>query len=157
MIDLCWKKREAKRRHDEVQRKNLAVEIQRKLRRNTNNWISRQCTELDELDRNRKSKDLFAKVSKIKNKPFSQDTINDANGNMLSDPTEVLGRWKEYAEKLFEKPIEEASTTVELSMDPKQGLDSAGCCSEKKVYILWTCLSSSQGTAGKASAAQQPS
>ena len=72
---------------------------------NKNKWLEQEYKKIDEYDRVKKSKKLFDQVEKSKNNAFTpkQIAVNTRTGITLTNPTEILGRWKEYREELFQR------------------------------------------------------
>lgn len=110
--ELAKKKREARKKNDQHRYKKLRAELQRSLRSDKNNWLDQECSKIDEYDKAQQSRKLYRQIKKINNpshKP-KQMAINDKRGTTLTDPAEILNRWKEYGEELFQKDPNENET-----------------------------------------------
>ena len=100
---------------DQEQRyKELRSEIQRKVRADKAAWLEDQCRQIDEFDRQGKSKKMFDTIKNVKNnnsRITEQACIKDEDGNVLDQREDILERWKDYGAKLFERPEGEVPLT----------------------------------------------
>jgi hypothetical protein len=100
---------------DQEQRyKELRSEIQRKVRADKAVWLEDQCRQIDEFDRQGKSKKMFDTIKTVKNnnsRITEQACIKDEDGNVLDQREDILERWKDYGAKLFERPEGEVPLT----------------------------------------------
>ena len=82
----------------------MNAEFQRRARREKKAFLSEQCKEIEEINRMRKTRDLFEKIRDTKGIFHAKmGTIKDRNG---MDPTEAEDskkRWQEYKEELYKK------------------------------------------------------
>ena len=80
-IELADKVKKARQQNNRVRRRKLKALLQRRLRKDKNEYIAKQCAEIDEFDLQNKSKDLYENVRRVKSK-FSprQACIRDING-----------------------------------------------------------------------------
>eukprot|EP00794_Sanderia_malayensis_P005102 gene5102-5748_t len=67
--------------------------------------VPRSCEEIEQNSKRSASRDLYKAVKNIA-KRFNPrlDVVKDDSNNILTDSTDVLNRWKEYCEKLYENP-----------------------------------------------------
>ena len=93
---------------DEEKYKKLTNEIKKKCNKAKEKWINDQCLEI-EVKQNRDSKYVHSKVKEISGKKGCPNTgcIKSKEGNILMDKAEVLNRWSEYIEELFDDNREE--------------------------------------------------
>eukprot|EP00794_Sanderia_malayensis_P019306 gene19306-21230_t len=78
-------------------------DIQKALRHDKEQNIIKQCEEIEQNSKQSASRDLH-KAVKNTTKRFNPrlDVVKDDSNNILTDSTDVLNRWKEYCEKLYE-------------------------------------------------------
>ena len=91
--------------------------MQRPLCTDKKKWLEQECKKI-EYDRVKKSKKLFDQVKKEKKTAFTpkQMAVNSRAGITLTNQMEILGRWKEYGEELFQKnENESAIQTIEFN------------------------------------------
>ena len=112
-LEVVDKKRLAHQRKDLETFKSLKKLCRRKLRQDKNYWLARECAKIDELDWLQNSKAFFEQIRSVKRKSLSPNQVcmKDEQGHLISNPIEVLSRWKRYGETLFKKPPEERSLT----------------------------------------------
>ena len=102
-IALTAQRHEARRNNQKSLRNKLNREISRSLRKDKESWIQSKCSSIDlDIKRNH-TKQAFETINSL-TKPSSSNClqINDSNGTTLSDKNEILGRWKEYCQLLYE-------------------------------------------------------
>ena len=61
---------------------------------------------LEDMDRRGRSDLMYAKVKLLSKKDTTSNrsaTINDSNGQLLTEPERIRDRWKEYIEILYDK------------------------------------------------------
>jgi len=109
--------------------RRLNNELRRETERAREIWWESECRELEELDRRGRSDIVYAKVKKLsgnrrKNKCILK--IKDANGDMLTDPEKIKGRWKDYVEALYDKNGKPKSDEVELEKSDEVNDDERG-------------------------------
>ena len=82
---------------------NLKREIKRKIRRDKKDWLAQECAKINEHNENRKSRELFEQVRSVKQSKFQakNQCINKSDGTTLTEPEEILNRWHEYGNALF--------------------------------------------------------
>lgn len=95
-------------------------ELNNKLRRCTDrareDWFKGQCEEMEDLDRQGKYGLVYDRVKsltrKFKQGP-PQQAIESADGVLLQEKEEVIGRWTEYIGTLYGKDEREPAATIE--------------------------------------------
>ena len=81
----------------------MNAEFQRRARREKKAFLSEQCKEIEEINRMRKTRDLFEKIRDTKGTFHAKvGTIKDRNGKDLPE-TEEIKRWQEYTKELYKK------------------------------------------------------
>ena len=82
----------------------MNAEFQRIARRDKKAFISKQCKEIEENNRMRKTRDLFKKVRDTKGIfNANMGSIKDRNGMDLTEAEYTKKRWQEHSEKLYKK------------------------------------------------------
>ena len=84
--------------------KELQQKIQRECRKAKANYWNKQCSELEELDKKHSPK-MYKKLKEVNNKRNATSThtgIKSATGELLLEKTEILHRWEEYINELYE-------------------------------------------------------
>ena len=76
--------------------------VRRKMKNDKENWISQQCSELEENIRSNNTRKAFELVKQLccRNKARAL-ILNDKNGNTLTNAKDVRKRWKEYCYDLY--------------------------------------------------------
>ena len=98
-------RREAKTKGEKERYKHLNAEFQRIARRDKKAFLSDQCKETEENNRNGKTTDLFKKIRDIKGTFHAKmGSIKDRNGMDLTE-ADIKKRWKEYTEELYKKDL----------------------------------------------------
>ena len=84
----------------------MNAEFQRKARRHKKAFLSDQCKETEENNRNGKTTDLFKKIRDIKGTFHAKmGSIKDRNGMDLTEAEDNKKRWQEYTEELYKKDL----------------------------------------------------
>ena len=101
ILDLMKERRKSK--SDSEKYKVLNREIKRRCNEEKERWINEQCSEI-EAYHNRDSKYVHAKIKEVSGRKGCSSTgcIRSKQGNILMDKNDVLERWAEYIEELFE-------------------------------------------------------
>ncbi|KFD66335.1 hypothetical protein M514_21622 [Trichuris suis] len=99
-------RREAKRKGERGRFVQLNAEFERLARRDREDFLEEQCTEVEENNRRGKIRDLYKKVRGIKEvfRP-KISTIKDENGRDLTNIEEIKKRWRDYTNKLYKKEL----------------------------------------------------
>ena len=126
-----WMKDEILRKMDErktVKTKNpkkyevLNREIKNQCQRAKEEWLEAKCADVEEMDRKHYSKSLHEEVKEItgtsKKSNQSGGNIKSKDGTILFEHDEVLERWKEYIEELFEDTRPEKPQVSNLTGPP---------------------------------------
>jgi exonuclease III len=111
ILDLCDKRRTLKK---EKQSNKAAVDkyrmINRKIRKEMKQakeeWIDNQCRTMEDsmaTGNSKKAYETLRNLTKSQQMPVS--VIDDSNGKLLTERTEVLGRWTEYCIELYNHKI----------------------------------------------------
>uniref|UniRef100_H3A382 Reverse transcriptase domain-containing protein n=1 Tax=Latimeria chalumnae TaxID=7897 RepID=H3A382_LATCH len=96
--------------------KRLKREVQRKCRRDKEEWIAEQCKELEEAHQKGNTWKLFQKLRSLSKKPrMNQSSIKDANGLVLTETQDT----KEYLINLFKKLVGKQVTEA-LTLDKEE-------------------------------------
>ena len=85
---------------------HLNAEFQRIARRDKKAFLSYQCKEIEENNKMEKTRDLFKKVRDTKwTFHAKMGSIKDRNGLDLTKAEDIMKRWWEYTEELYEKDL----------------------------------------------------
>ena len=92
---------------EEMERHNhLNVEFQRIARRDTKDFLSDQCKEIEENNTMGMIRGLFKKIRDTKGTFHAKTgTIEDRNGMDLTEAEDTKKRWQEYTEELYKKVL----------------------------------------------------
>ena len=75
----------------------MNAEFQRRARREKKAFLSEQCKEIEEINRMRKTRDLFEKIRDTKGIFHAKmGTIKNRNGMDLTEAEDIKKRWKEH-------------------------------------------------------------
>ncbi|XP_068213304.1 uncharacterized protein [Palaemon carinicauda] len=105
IMDMCDKRRELKKNKTTPTGATEYREINRKIRKSMNqakeDWIGKQCTEIEEKLEKNNSRQAF-QIVKVLTKPKQArvSTIQDKAGNCLTEE-DILKRWTEYCSDLY--------------------------------------------------------
>ena len=84
----------------------MNAEFQRTARRDKKDFLSYQCTEIEENNRMGKTRDLFKKIRDTKGTFHAKmGSIEDRNGRGLTEAEYIKRRWQEYTEELYKKDL----------------------------------------------------
>ena len=104
LTNTC-ERREVKAKGEKERYKHLNAEFQRIARRDKKAFLSDQCKETEENNRNGKTTDLFKKIRDIKGTFHAKmGSIKDRNVMDLTEAENIKKRWQEYTE-LYKKDL----------------------------------------------------
>ena len=80
----------------------MNAEFQRIARRDKKAFLSDQCQEIEENNRNRKTRDLLEKIRDTKGTFCAKmGSIKDRNAMDLTEAEDIKKRWQQYTEELY--------------------------------------------------------
>ena len=85
--------------------KEIDKNIIRACRKAEDEWLNQQCQEIENLERQFKSKEMHKKVRELANKKKStrgNGCIKNKDGQILFDEEEIAARWVEYVTELYD-------------------------------------------------------
>ena len=98
-FQIAVKRKEAKNKGGKERYTHLNAEFQRIARRDQKAFLSDQCKEIEENNR-----DLFKKIRDTKGSfHATMGSIKDRNGRDLTEAEDIKKRWQEYTEELYKK------------------------------------------------------
>ena len=104
-LQIAEKRREAKGKGEKERYKHLNAEFQRIARRDKKAFLSDQCKEIEQNNRNGKTRDLFKKIRDTKGTfDAKMGSIKDRNGTDLKE-TEDIKRGGKNTQKNYTKKI----------------------------------------------------
>ena len=105
LLQIAEKRREANGKGEKERYTHLNAEFQRTARRDKKAFLSDQCKEIDETNRNRgKTRDTIKKIRATKGTFHAKmSTIKERNGMKLTEAEDIKKRWLEYTEELHKK------------------------------------------------------
>ena len=79
-------------------------EIVDEYRQAKENWLNEQCEEIESLEKQQKTKEMYDKVKQLTKKCTLKGggSITDKNGKILFDQEEIDKRWVEYIKELYD-------------------------------------------------------
>ena len=105
-LQIAEKRREAKGMGEQERYTHLNAEFQRIARRDKKAFVRDQCKEIEEINRIRKSRDLFKKIRDTKGTFHAKmGTIKDRYGMGLTEAEDIQKRWQKYTEELYKKDL----------------------------------------------------
>ena len=108
-LQIAEERRKVKGKGKRERYTQLNAEFQR-IARKDKAFLNEQCTEIEEITRTGKTRDLFKKIGDIKGTFHVRGrmgTIKDRNGKDLTEAEEMKTRWQEYTEKLYKKDLDD--------------------------------------------------
>ena len=87
---------------DKERYRALCKDIKKSARQDKRKWIENQCTEMSKYFGASKTKEAYKIVHELKGQmKRTMKAINDKNGNLMTEESEISSRWTEYARELF--------------------------------------------------------
>ena len=100
-LRIAMKRREVKSKGEKERYKHLNAEFQRIGRRDKKAFLSDQCKEIEQNNR-----DLFKKIRDTKGIFHAKmDTIKDRNSMDLTEAEDIKKRWQEYTDELYKNDL----------------------------------------------------
>ena len=100
-LQIAEKRREAKGKGEKERYIHLDAELQRIARRNKKAFLSEQCSETEENNRMRETRDLFKKIRDPKGTLHAKmGSIKDRNAMDLTETKGIKKWWQGYTEEL---------------------------------------------------------
>ena len=108
ILDMCDSRKELKRnKHTTNGSKAYRVvnkKIRSSMKKAKEDWIERQCAEVEENLKHNSNKKAFQVVKELtKQKQSRVNTIQDSQGHCLTETQDILNRWSEYCSDLYNK------------------------------------------------------
>ena len=87
---------------DKERYRALCKDIKKSAKQDKRKWIENQCTEMSKYFGASKTKEAYKIVHELKGQmKRTMKAINDKNGNLMTEESEISSRWTEYARELF--------------------------------------------------------
>ena len=103
-MQIAMKRREVKGKGKKERYNHLNAEFQGIARREKKDFLSEQCTEIEEKNRMGKTRDLFKKIRDIKGTFHAKMcSIKDRNDMDLTEAEDIKKRWRECTENYTKK------------------------------------------------------
>ena len=91
----------------------MNAEFQRIARKDKKAFLSDQCKEIEEINRMRKTRDLFKKIRDTKGTFHAKmGSVKDRNGMDLTEAEDIKKRWQGYTEKLYKKDLHDPDNHI---------------------------------------------
>ena len=107
VFQLAKQKSKARKEQKSEEYKSLKREIRTKIRRDKTKWLEKECARITEANAERKSKQFFQQIKKVNGAfPHVQgrsQSLNEKEGNRLTEMNDVLKKWQEYGQQLFDR------------------------------------------------------
>ena len=105
-LQIAEKRRDSKGKSEKERYTPLNAESQRIARRDKKAFLSDQCQEIEEINRMRKTRDLFKKIRDTKGTfQAKMGTIKDRNAMNLTEAEDNKKRRQEYTKELYKKDV----------------------------------------------------
>jgi hypothetical protein len=106
ILGMCDERRDLKKVKNTVTGAAAYKEVSKKIRRGMKKakeeWIEKQCTEIEESLNKNNSKKAYQVIKNLtKQKQSRVSTIQDKEGNCLTEEKEIIDRWTEYCSDLY--------------------------------------------------------
>ena len=106
IMDLCDERRELKKIKNTpigaTEYRKVNIKIRKKMKQAKEDWIGKQCKEIEENLGKNKSRRAFQIMKDLtKSKQARVSTIQDKAGNCLTEDEDILKRWTEYCSDLY--------------------------------------------------------
>ena len=104
VLQIAVKRREAKSKGEKERYTHLNAEFKKIARRDKKAFLSDQCKEIEENNRN--TRYLFKKIRDTKGTFHAKmGSIKHRNGMDLTGAEDIKERWQEYVEELYKKDL----------------------------------------------------
>jgi len=115
LIDGRRKYKNNNTREGQQKYRQLRNQVNRETRKAKEEWLEQQCSEIDEMFKANKIDYAYHKIQQFVGKRKRNVTnIRDKMGQLLVDDEEIIKRWKEYIEELYDgEKLEEITTNEE--------------------------------------------
>ena len=102
IIEMMDQRRAAKK-ENEGKYKELNKKIKKKCNKEKENWLNSKCENIEAL-KNKDARNMCQEIKEITGKKgcVSNGCIKAKDGSMILEKVNILDRWKEYIEDLFE-------------------------------------------------------
>uniref|UniRef100_A0A803T5C1 ribonuclease H n=1 Tax=Anolis carolinensis TaxID=28377 RepID=A0A803T5C1_ANOCA len=120
-LEVDQERRKAKGNSDRGRYAQLNAQFQRLARRDKELFLNKQCMEVEEDNRIRRTRDLFQKIRNIRGKfQAKMGMIKNKDDRDLTEVEEIKKRWREYTDDLYRKDnnIEDSFDGVVNELEP---------------------------------------
>ncbi|GFR93167.1 endonuclease-reverse transcriptase [Elysia marginata] len=130
VLDLCDKRRELRKRKfgsnvamENYQLANKAV--RKKMKEAKEKWIDDQCVAIEQIMLSGRSKQAFSTL-KMLTKTFQPkvNLIEDKDGRLLTDDEDIMQRWSEYCNDLYNYELQPDLSILSATREPPETDDS---------------------------------
>ena len=119
-LQITVKRREPKSKGEKERYKHLNAEFRRIARRDKKAFLSKQCKEIEENNRTRKTRYLFKKIRYTKGTFQAKiGSIKDRNGMDLTEAEDIKKKWQEYTEELYKKDLHDPDILDDVITPPR--------------------------------------
>ena len=134
-LQIAVKRREVKSKGEKERYSHLNAEFQRIARRDKKDFLSNQCTEIEENNRIGKTRDLFKKIRDTKGTFHAKMCSNkDRNGMDLTEAEDSKKRWQEYTEELYKKDLQDPDNHDGVGTHLEPDIQECEVCLRKHHY-----------------------
>lgn len=82
--------------------RDISNKIKKSMNKAKEDWIEKQCTEVEEsLSKNNSKKDDQIMKDLTRQKQSRVNTIQDKNGNCLTEDKDIISRWTEHCSEMY--------------------------------------------------------
>ena len=119
ILDLCDERRSLKgARHtspeDAEQYRKASRQVRKKMLEAKEDWITKQCEAIEQGMEQGNSKQAYETLKKLtKTQQHKTTVIEDSKGELLTEETEVLNRWTEYCQELYNYQLQPDTSLLE--------------------------------------------
>jgi len=88
---------------------------------------TKECDELEEIDRRRRSDQIYSKIKQIAGHGNSKRILNEIRENkreMITESVEIRNRWKQYIKELYDKNLQ---MMCDLGIEDKVDIQQVRC------------------------------
>ena len=120
ILEEMAERKEVKRKNDRKLYEELDRSIRKKCKEAKERWWNRKCADIEELEMQHKSKEMYDKVKEVtgsSKKTSNCECIRDKDGNMLFDRGEITSRWVEYVSELYDDNRKEPPDIIEIEVE----------------------------------------
>ncbi|XP_072016308.1 uncharacterized protein [Amphiura filiformis] len=99
-----------------IEYKKLKKDVEKRVREDKELWLEQECSRLEQYNAMHNSREFLKAAKTFDRKTATRNSnIKDKDGKLLTQSAEIKGRWREFAEELYENTDHDPPPIIEVN------------------------------------------